>query len=49
MFNFLFGGAAQHDTKKIFRKLTTAHWVVMSVSLMVVAIGIFTSHTRLMK
>ncbi|MEO5361294.1 MAG: hypothetical protein H7843_12755 [Nitrospirota bacterium] len=49
IFNFLFGGTAQHDTKKIFRILTTAHWVVMLVSLMVIAIGIYANHIRSMR
>ncbi|KWT85932.1 hypothetical protein [Candidatus Magnetominusculus xianensis] len=49
IFNFLFGGTAQHDTKKIFRILTTAHWVVMLASLMVIAVGVYTTHIMLMR
>ncbi|MBF0553352.1 MAG: hypothetical protein HQK96_02205 [Nitrospirae bacterium] len=47
IFSVLFGGKAQHDTKKMFRTLTTAHWVVMLASLMVIAIGVFTNHLML--
>ncbi|MCG6551565.1 MAG: hypothetical protein L7F77_04505 [Candidatus Magnetominusculus sp. LBB02] len=49
VFNFLFSGSAQHDTKKIFRKLTVAHWVIMLVSLTVIAVGILANHLKLMK
>ncbi|MBF0459563.1 MAG: hypothetical protein HQK99_16860 [Nitrospirae bacterium] len=45
IFSFLFRGTAQHDTKKIFRKLAASHWVIMLVSLMVIAIGIIANHS----
>ncbi|MBF0517382.1 MAG: hypothetical protein HQK97_09755 [Nitrospirae bacterium] len=49
IFKILFGGSAQHDSKAIFRKLSAAHWVVMLISLMVIALGVYTNHIWLTK
>ncbi|QWR78421.1 hypothetical protein [Candidatus Magnetomonas plexicatena] len=44
LFNIIFKGQAQHDTKKIFIRLTMFHWIVMTVSLIVVFIGVYQGH-----
>ncbi len=44
LFKIIFKGEAQHDTAKIFFKLSVFHWVVLVLSLLAVVAGVFTEH-----
>ncbi|MEO5355921.1 MAG: hypothetical protein H7844_01320 [Nitrospirae bacterium YQR-1] len=44
LFNIIFKGEAQHDTKKIFMRLTMFHWIIMCVSLVIVFLGVYQGH-----
>ncbi|MBF0565766.1 MAG: hypothetical protein HQK89_11025 [Nitrospirae bacterium] len=44
LFKVMFKGEAQHDTRRVFVRLTGFHWVVMGLSLMAVGIGVYTGH-----
>ncbi|MBF0343611.1 MAG: hypothetical protein HQL06_05190 [Nitrospirae bacterium] len=44
MFKVIFSGEAQHDTTKIFERLSQFHYVVMGVSLIAVAVGTGAAH-----
>jgi uncharacterized membrane protein len=44
LFKLLFKGDAQHDTAEIFKKLSTFHWVILSLSLLTVFAGVYNAH-----
>ena len=44
LFKIIFKGEAQHDTAKIFFKLSVFHWVVLVLSLLAVFAGVFTEY-----
>ncbi|MBF0466034.1 MAG: hypothetical protein HQK88_13695 [Nitrospirae bacterium] len=44
LFKIIFKGQAQHDTKKMFVRLTLFHWIVMLVSLFVVLFSVYQGH-----
>ncbi len=47
LFKIIFKGEAQHDTAKIFLRMTVFHWIVLGLSLLTVFIGVFSGHGRL--
>jgi uncharacterized membrane protein len=44
LFKIIFKGEAQHDTAKIFKRLSTFHWVILSLSLFTVFMGVYNAH-----
>lgn len=44
LFKIIFHGEAQQDTAKIFSRLSTFHWVIMMVSFLAVAVGVWAGH-----
>lgn len=44
LFQLLFGVKAQQDPTKIFRALTVFHWVVLTLSLLAVGVGVWAAH-----
>lgn len=44
LFKAIFSGKAQHDTAKIFYRLTVFHWVVLGLSLLAVVVGVWAGH-----
>ena len=44
LFKIIFKGETQHDTKKIFHRLTLFHWIVLGLSLLAVFIGVMAGH-----
>jgi len=44
LFKAIFGGEAQHDTSKIFFRLTVFHWFILGMSLLAVAVGVWAAH-----
>ena len=44
LFKMIFGGRAQQDTDKVFALLSRFHWVVLSLSLMAIGVGVWTAH-----
>jgi hypothetical protein len=44
LFKIIFGGRAQQDTDKVFSLLSRSHWVVLSLSLLAVGVGVWAGH-----
>lgn len=44
LFKAIFRGEAQHDTSKIFFRLTVFHWFILVISLLAVAVGVWAAH-----
>lgn len=44
LFRVLFGGKAQQNTSKVFFRLSIFHWLVLGLSLLVIGVGVWTSH-----
>jgi uncharacterized membrane protein len=44
LFKVIFGGGAQHDTARVFFHLTVFHWVILGMSLLAVAVGVWAGH-----
>jgi len=44
LFKLIFSGESQQDTAKIFSRLSAFHWVVLALSLLAVAIGVWAGH-----
>ncbi len=44
LFKTIFSGKAQHDTSRIFFRLTVFHWVILGMSLLAVAVGVWAAH-----
>ncbi len=44
LFKVIFGGGAQQDTAKVFRRLAVFHWFVLGFSLLAVAVGMWAGH-----
>ncbi len=44
LFKVIFKGEAQKDTAKVFYRLAVFHWVVLSLSLTAVGIGVWSGH-----
>jgi uncharacterized membrane protein len=45
IFKAMFKGEAQHDTQKVFVRLTVFHWVVMGLSMIAIGIGVYAGHS----
>ena len=44
LFKLIFRGEAQQDTSKVFARLAAFHWVVLGLSLLAVATGVWAGH-----
>lgn len=44
LFKLIFRGKAQPDTSKVFSILTVFHWVVLSLSLLAIGVGVWSGH-----
>jgi uncharacterized membrane protein len=44
LFKMIFGGRAGQDTDKVFALISRFHWVVLSVSLLAIGIGVWAGH-----
>jgi uncharacterized membrane protein len=44
LFKMIFGGRAQQDTDKVFSLLSRSHWVILSLSLLAVGVGVWAGH-----
>jgi uncharacterized membrane protein len=44
LFKMIFRGRAQQDTDKVFSLLSRSHWVVLSLSLLAVGVGVWAGH-----
>ncbi len=44
LFKAIFSGQAQHDTSKVFFRLSVFHWVVLGLSLLAIGVGVWAGH-----
>lgn len=44
LFKALFKGQPQQDTSKVFVALSIFHWIVLSLSLLAIAVGVWAAH-----
>lgn len=44
LFKVIFKGEAQQDTAKVFYRLSVFHWVILSLSLFALGMGVWTGH-----
>ena len=44
LFKVLFRGEAQQDTSRVFFRLSAFHWVVLGLSLLAIAVGVWAGH-----
>ena len=44
LFKVLFRGEAQQDTSRVFFRLSAFHWVVLSLSLLAIGVGVWAGH-----
>ncbi len=44
LFKLIFRKEAQRDTSKVFARLSAFHWVVLGLSLLAVAVGVWAGH-----
>lgn len=44
LFKAIFKGEAQQDTAKVFYRLSAFHWVILGLSLIAVAVGVWAGH-----